>query len=87
MIQKKASIFAPERFYHGFVLGLIVGLNGRYPITSDRERGFGRYDIWLESFDKSDDTILIEFKVFWATRENMLEDTGLAALSQIEQSR
>ena len=34
----------PERFYHGFVLGLAVELADRYVITSNRESGFGRYD-------------------------------------------
>ena len=38
----------PERFYHGFVLGLMVDLSDRYVITSNRESGFGRYDILLE---------------------------------------
>ncbi len=38
----------PERFYHGFVLGLLVELRGRYAITSNRESGFGRYDVLLE---------------------------------------
>jgi len=38
----------PERFYHGFVLGLLVDLRGRYTVTSNRESGFGRYDILLE---------------------------------------
>ena len=38
----------PERFYHGFVLGLMVELEGRYVITSNRESGFGRYDVMLE---------------------------------------
>ena len=38
----------PERFYHGFVLGLLVELRGTYTVTSNRESGFGRYDIMLE---------------------------------------
>ncbi len=38
----------PERFYHGFVLGLMVELADRYVITSNRESGFGRYDVMLE---------------------------------------
>ncbi len=38
----------PERFYHGFVLGLIVDLAGQYVITSNRGSGFGRYDVVLE---------------------------------------
>lgn len=44
----KPSERAPERFYHGFVLGLMVELRDRYVITSNRESGFGRYDVMLE---------------------------------------
>lgn len=53
----------PERFYHGFVLGLIVDLTGRYTITSNRESGFGRYDVILESLSGMDDAIILESKV------------------------
>lgn len=62
---KRASAHSePERFYHGFVLGLLVELNGRYVITSNRESGFGRYDVMLEPVSGQDDAIIIEFKVF-----------------------
>ncbi len=81
---KKPSRSQPERFYHGFVLGLMVDLQGRYHITSNRESGFGRYDIMLEPM-QGDDAIIIEFKVFNGRRENSLEDTLEAALSQIEE--
>lgn len=74
----------PERFYHGFVLGLIVDLADRYCITSNRESGFGRYDVMLEPKKKEDDAIIIEFKVFNARKEKTLEDTVRAALVQIE---
>ena len=53
----------PERFYHGFVLGLMVDLEDRYKITSNRESGFGRYDVVLEPRRVSDDAVIIEFKV------------------------
>ena len=75
----------PERFYHGFVLGLLVELNGRYRITSNRESGFGRYDICLEPADQADDAILLEFKVHNPLREKSLENTVQAALAQIEE--
>lgn len=75
----------PERFYHGFVLGLIVELSGRYVITSNRESGFGRYDVMLEPTDpKKDDAILLEFKVHNPRKEQTLEDTVQDALRQIE---
>ena len=76
----------PERFYHGFVLGLMVDLQADYIITSNRESGFGRYDIMLEPKNpKKDPAVIIEFKVFNARREKTLEDTVLAALNQIEE--
>ncbi len=74
----------PERFYHGFVLGLIVDLADRYSITSNRESGFGRYDVVLEPFDDKDDAIIMEFKVHDKEEEDALEDTACEALAQIE---
>lgn len=78
----------PERFYHGFVLGMIVDLQSRYVITSNGESGFGRYDIMLEPRNlQEDDAIILEFKVFNRRRENSLEDTVNSALNQIEKMR
>ena len=74
----------PERFYHGFVLGLMVSLENRYIITSNRESGFGRYDIMLEPKNKEEVAIIIEFKVFNTRRDKTIEDTVQAALQQIE---
>jgi hypothetical protein len=77
----------PERFYHGFVLGLMVDLQGRYQITSNRESGFGRYDVMLEPLNREDPAIIIEFKVFNKRREQTLEDTLQSALNQIEEKK
>lgn len=78
----------PERFYHGFVLGLIVDLQGQYRITSNRESGFGRYDVMLEPKNpKEHDAMILEFKVFNKRREKKLEDTVQAALGQIEEKQ
>jgi hypothetical protein len=75
----------PERFYHGFVLGLMVDLRDRYIITSNRESGFGRYDIMMEPLDKEKyDGIIIEFKVFNKRKEKNLQETVASALEQIE---
>ena len=74
----------PERFYHGFVLGLLVELDGEYVVTSNRESGFGRYDVMLEPADKKKNAYILEFKVFNARREQSLEDTVRAAHAQIE---
>ncbi len=75
----------PERFYHGFVLGLMVDLAGRYVITSNRESGFGRYDVMLEPIKRKEDAIIIEFKVHDSEDEKTLGDTVKAALAQIEE--
>lgn len=85
---KRASGKAePERFYHGFVLGLIVELDGDYHITSNRESGFGRYDIMLEPKKEGQDAYIIEFKVYNPRRDKSLEDTVEAALAQIEEKQ
>ena len=75
----------PERFYHGFVLGLMVDLRDRYVITSNRESGFGRYDVMLEPKNFVDDAIIIEFKVFDQEDEKGLSDTVTSALAQIDE--
>lgn len=77
----------PERFYHGFVLGLMVQLEDRYMVTSNRESGFGRYDIMLEPKKEGLNAIVIEFKVFNPRRDGSLEDTVEAALAQIEEKK
>lgn len=76
----------PERFYHGFVLGLMVDLESSYYISSNRESGFGRYDIMLEPKGELD-AIIIEFKVINPGKERTLEDTVQAALQQIEEKK
>ena len=78
------SQIEPERFYHGFVLGLIVDLSGRYTITSNRESGFGRYDVMLEPQNAQDDAIILEFKVYRPKMEKNLNETVQNALTQIE---
>ncbi len=75
----------PERFYHGFVLGLIVELQNKYHITSNRESGFGRYDVMLEPKNPDvDDAVILEFKVQDTEDEETLKDTVQRALEQIE---
>lgn len=84
---KEPSKEEPERFYHGFVLGLMVDLNDRYVLTSNRESGFGRYDVMLEPRNPEDDAMILEFKVFQARKENDLQDTVESALHQIDDMR
>ncbi len=75
----------PERFYHGFVLGLMVELSDRYVVTSNRESGFGRYDVMLEPRRVAeDDGILLEYKV-QSEGEKELSDTVTQALRQIQE--
>ena len=79
---------APERFYHGFVLGLMVELEGRYRITSNRESGFGRYDIMLTPTDRERDcAYIIEFKVYKPMKEKDLMETVENAHKQIVEKR
>lgn len=82
---KPSKDSSPERFYHGFVLGLIVELAGKYQVLSNRESGFGRYDVMLEPLDRQKKAYVLEFKVRNPRREATLEDTLRAALSQIEE--
>jgi len=83
---KPSEYTEPERFYHGFVLGLIVELKNRYRITSNRESGFGRYDVLLEPLHpQEDDGIILEFKVLDTEDEKEISDTVAAALRQIEE--
>ena len=84
---KPSEYVEPERFYHGFVLGLMVELSGRYSMTSNRESGFGRYDVMLEPLNENDDAIIMEFKVHDPEDEETLDDTVQSALRQIEEKR
>lgn len=79
----KPSREEPERFYHGFVLGLMVELVDKYIITSNRESGFGRYDVMLEPRTQENNAVIMEFKV-QDLDEKELTDTVKDALKQIE---
>ena len=73
----------PERFYHGFVLGLLVELRDHYVVKSNRESDYGRYDVLLLPLNKKDCAFILEFKVRDPEEEKTLEDTANAALKQI----
>ena len=85
--KKPSEELEPERFYHGFVLGLIVDLAGKYRITSNRESGFGRYDVIMEPLEENLDAIIMEFKVQNTAKEKSLEQTVQNALRQIEEKQ
>lgn len=80
---KPSKIKLPENFYHGLVLGLIASLRNLYTVTSNRESGFGRYDVLLDPVDPRDDGIILEFKVHDSNIEQDLEATVDAAIQQV----
>lgn len=80
----KATTVEPERFYHGFVLGLLVELRDRYEVRSNRESGYGRYDVMLIPHKLQNAAYILEFKVRNAKREEDLETTVQSALKQID---
>ena len=76
-----------ENFYHAFVLGMLVGLKDSYYVKSNRESGFGRYDIMLEPKDKNGNSFVMEFKVLEDEEEKTIEDTIENAKKQIEERK
>ena len=74
-----------ENFYHAFVLGMLVGLRDSYYVNSNRESGFGRYDIMLEPQDKNQNSFIIEFKVADDLEEKTIEEVIASAKKQIEE--
>lgn len=85
--RKPSEDAEPERFYHGFVLGLMVDLAGQYRITSNRESGLGRYDVVMEPLDRQGQAVVMEFKVFNPIKEKDLHETVENALQQIEDKK
>ena len=87
MSGKEDESGAPERFYHGFVLGLIADQTDQYEICSNRESGFGRYDVMMiprKPGNRRCPAIIMEFKVHNSKKEETLEETVDHALDQIE---
>ena len=76
-----------ENFYHAFVLGMLVGLKDSYYVKSNRESGYGRYDIMLEPKDKNGNSFIMEFKVLENEEENTIEETIENAKKQIEERK
>ncbi len=85
--KKPSAKLQPEKFYHGFVLGLMVELRGQYYISSNKESGFGRYDIMMEPKEKGADAFIIEFKVVHTKKGETLESAVQSALKQIEEKK
>ena len=87
--EKPSEESEPEKFYHGFVLGLLVDNAKNYVLKSNRESGYGRYDVVLEPKNKKDVAVIMEFKVYDKEYdgENDLSDTAANALAQIEDKK
>ena len=76
-----------ENFYHAFVLGMLVGLKDTHYVNSNRESGYGRYDIMLEPKDKNGNSFIMEFKVLKNGEEKTLKETIENAKKQIEEKK
>ena len=76
-----------ERFYHGFVLGLLVELRGNYEVISNNESGLGRYDVMICPLKQELPAFILEFKIYNSSKEGSLEDTVKAAHKQIEEMK
>lgn len=85
--KKPSDQSEPQRFYHGFVLGLMADLSGQYQITSNRESGLGRYDVIMQPLDQGRKAVIMEFKVFHPAKEKDLTETVNHALKQIEDKK
>lgn len=85
-LEKLASVYdtakGKESFYHGFVLGMTAILVPRYTVHSNRESGYGRYDLAAMPQDKCQTGFVLEFKV--AGGEDELPDKAQEALQQIK---
>ena len=77
----------PERFYHGFVLGLLADLRDRYLLKSNRESGYGRYDVMLIPKKERIPAVIIEFKGYDPDEEHNLQETAQRALQQIREKK
>ena len=76
-----------ENFYHAFVLGMLVGLKDSYYVNSNRESGYGRYDIMLEPKDKNGNSFIMESKVYREEKDKDINDTIESAKKQIEERK
>ena len=87
---REKSRVRPENFYHGFVLGLMVEKRDDYIIKSNKESGFGRYDVMMIPRNVKIGNLpamILEFKVMNSNKEKTLEETVSSALAQIEEKK
>lgn len=83
----RGNIDETERFYHGFVLGLLADLSDQFSIRSNRESGLGRYDIILRAREENCNSYIMEFKVFDRERDENMKACVARALQQIEEKQ
>lgn len=83
----RGDIDETERFYHGFVLGLLADLSDQFSIRSNRESGLGRYDIILRAREENCNSYIMEFKVFDRERDENMKACVARALQQIEEKQ
>ena len=76
-----------ESFYHAFILGMLVGLKDSYYVKSNRESGYGRYDIMLEPKEKDKSSFIMEFKVVESMEEKEVKAKIKEAKEQIKDKR
>ncbi|AWK50050.1 AAA family ATPase [Clostridium beijerinckii] len=77
----------PEKVYHAFVLGMLVSLTDTYEVKSNKESGYGRYDVMIIPKDVSKQGIIIEFKKINEFLEDTIEYATKEALKQIEDKK
>jgi hypothetical protein len=77
----------PERIYHALVLGMMVQLQSEYHITSNRESGYGRYDVMLHPLKNDLPAFVFEFKKFDEDDEENIQDTLHAAMTQMKENQ
>ena len=94
-LKPSAGTVQPENFFHALTLGMLTCLSDNYRVTSNRESGFGRYDVCIEPLGTKSDVgksskplfaAVLEFKVFDREKgDRTLEDTAKRARKQIDE--
>jgi len=77
----------PERVYHAFVLGLLTNMTDRYHIRSNRESGYGRYDVLMIPLDPNEPGFVFEFKKIDKPEEKNASEAMQSALEQIQKQQ
>lgn len=89
LVEKTFSYFdvgdnAAENFYHAFILGILVNLEGKHKVKSNRESGLGRPDVMIIPQDTTKKGIIMEFKTVKSGEDEVLEAKADEALKQMK---